>query len=295
MKEMKWTTSSLPRWRTLSQAFIGTLLPNTYFKVFKTGTIYQGPLKGVCVPGLNCFACPTTFCSCPIGSLQNFAASRDLPFFLIGYLGIFGLIGGRITCGWLCPFGWFQDLLYKIKSKKFRLPRFFSYFKYAFLVIFVFLLPFLTGENWFSHICPQGALEGTIPWTLWNPVIPHTNQPILAYTTFGIWFWIKIGLFALFLVLFVAIKRPFCRMVCPLGAIYSLFNKHSIITLKVADDCTRCNLCEQVCPMDLKVYEDPNQLDCIRCLKCTQCSNVRLTHVLRRQEKSNGYQIASSE
>jgi polyferredoxin len=269
----------------MSQAFLGTLLPNSYFKVFKTGAIYQGPLKGVCVPGLNCVACPTTFCSCPIGSLQNFVASRELPFFLIGYLGILGLIGGRIACGWLCPFGWFQDILYKIKSRKFRLPRFFSYFKYGFLVILVFLLPFLTSENWFSHICPQGALEGTLPWIAWNPTNLHTNQPVLAYSTFGIWFWIKIALLTLFLILFVVIKRPFCRIVCPLGAIYSLFNKHSIITLKVSGDCNRCNLCERVCPMDLKVYEDPNHPDCIRCLKCTQCSNVRLTHILQYQEQ----------
>lgn len=281
---MKWTKSSLPRWRILSQSFLGTLLPNTYLKVFMTGTIYQGRLKGLCVPGLNCFACPVTFCSCPVGSLQNFFAARELPFFLIGYLGIIGLIGGRFVCGWLCPFGWFQDLLFRIKSRKLRLPRFFSYFKYGFLVIFVVLLPFLTGQNWFSHICPQGALEGAIPWIAWNPINSHTNAPVLDFHAIGLWFWIKIGLFALFLILFVLIKRPFCRMVCPLGAIYSLFNKHSIMTLEVGDDCTKCNLCQKVCPMDLKVYENPNHIDCIRCLKCTQCDNVRLTHFLAREK-----------
>ncbi|MFH1076950.1 MAG: 4Fe-4S binding protein [Pseudomonadota bacterium] len=283
-----WIKSSISRWRTLCQGALGTLLPNAYFKAFQTGETYQGVLKGVCLPGLNCYACPTTFCSCAIGTIQNFAASHQIPFFIIGYLGLIGLAVGRMACGWLCPFGWLQDILYKLKTKKITLPMSCSYFKYFFLIVLTLALPFSTGENWFSMFCPLGALEGTIPWAVWNPQNPYTQEAIFSYANFGFWFWTKIILLAFFLVTFIIIKRPFCRMFCPLGAIYSLFNRYSIIRLTVdSKACTGCNTCKNVCPVDLAVYENPNHPDCIRCLKCTQCVNIRIIHVFSHEKQDS--------
>ena len=46
------------------------LIANSYFEGFKTGKIYGGNLKKICVPGINCYLCPGAKGSCPIGSLQ---------------------------------------------------------------------------------------------------------------------------------------------------------------------------------------------------------------------------------
>ena len=86
------------------------------------GRIWQGPSKQVCVPGLNCYSCPGALGACPIGSLQSFMSGAVLrfPFYVLGLMILFGLILGRRICGWLCPFGLVQELLYKIPTPKFH-------------------------------------------------------------------------------------------------------------------------------------------------------------------------------
>ncbi|MFC1587686.1 4Fe-4S binding protein [Planctomycetota bacterium] len=80
-----------------------------------------------------------------------------------------------------------------------------------------------------------------------------------------------------FLVLFVFAKRPFCRFVCPMGLIFSFFNRISVLQLKVAATCDHCDACQKNCPVDHKVYEDPNSPECVRCLQCTACKHVQIT------------------
>ncbi|OVE80514.1 hypothetical protein BVY01_00060, partial [bacterium I07] len=118
---------------------IGGIFANGYFKVISTKMIYDGPLKSGCVPFLNCHACPTALMSCPIGMLQHFAAIKKWPFLLIGFLGIIGTTVGRSACGWLCPFGYVQDLMYKIKSRKFSIPKPLTNMKYVSLAVLAIL------------------------------------------------------------------------------------------------------------------------------------------------------------
>ena len=104
------------------------LLQNANFKGFFTGRIYQGPLKQVCVPGLNCYSCPGAVGACPIGSLQSFLDARTFrfPYYVVGLLLFFGALLGRAVCGFLCPFGWIQELLGRIpfyKKYRFRADR----------------------------------------------------------------------------------------------------------------------------------------------------------------------------
>ena len=87
------------------------LLHNANLKGFFTGKIYSGPLKSVCVPGLNCYSCPGAVGACPIGSLQSFlgALRFRFPYYVIGMLIFFGALLGRTVCGFLCPFGWLRS------------------------------------------------------------------------------------------------------------------------------------------------------------------------------------------
>jgi hypothetical protein len=168
----------LSRFRMMIQT-ASTVLSNGYVGAFVTKAVNSNPLKGVCVPYLNCYACPSALFSCPIGTMQHFMAIREIPYLLIAMLGAVGITVGRMACGWACPFGFLQDLIYKIKSRKFMLPWYLKYFKYGFLAIFVLFLPYVTGDTWFSKICPMGTLTAGIPWMAWNPDNPATGLPVL--------------------------------------------------------------------------------------------------------------------
>jgi len=255
---------------------IGLILVNSYYKSIITKAMYSGPLKAGCVPFLNCHACPFAVASCPIGTLQNFASLRQIPYLLMGYLGMIGVFFGRAACGWLCPFGWVQDMLYKIKTRKFQIPKSLTRLKYIFLVVFAIALPFFTGVHWFSRICPWGTIIAGIPWVLWNPVDPAFGWPVIEPGAVGWLYILKISVLVGFLALFVLTKRPFCRTTCPLGAIYALFNRRSLMQMRAEkqDNCARCGVCRDVCPVDIQIFDDPGSPECIRCLECTRCKHV---------------------
>jgi len=260
--------------RRISQIGVGTILFNSYFAVFTTRQIYGGPFRNICVPGLNCHACPSATMGCPIGMMQHFAAAHRFPWFLIGFLAIIGLISGRFTCGWLCPFGLLQDVMNAFKKCRVRFPRSLTAFKYVVLVGLVIIIPYFTYNHWFSRLCPCGALIAAIPWALWNPIDPIFGTVVIAPDAIGSLFWLKIWILGFFLVLFLFLKRPFCRTICPLGAIYALFNRISLVSLRVKGTCTDCGMCQTVCPMELKASSEINSENCIKCMECLQCEHI---------------------
>ena len=250
-----------------------TALTNGYLLGFTKGQIYRGNSKKICVPGLNCYSCPGAIGSCPIGSLQAVIGSRNykFSFYVIGFLMITGSFMGRFVCGWLCPFGLFQDLLHKIpfvkKIRKVPFDKYLRYLKYVVLVVFVIGLPLLLADNngfsdpWFCKlICPAGTLMGGIPLVSVNPALREA---------IGFLFGWKMGILLLVVLLSIMIYRPFCRYLCPLGAIYGLFNRFSLYRYEVDENkCNQCGLCQRTCELNIKVYETPNSAECIRCGKC---------------------------
>ncbi|WP_113674416.1 4Fe-4S binding protein [Vallitalea guaymasensis] len=248
------------------------VITNLHLKGFSTGKIYTGKMKKICVPGLNCYSCPGALGSCPIGSLQAVIGGikYQFSFYMIGLLMLIGSLVGRFVCGWLCPFGLIQELIHKIPLPKLKVNKTFNklkYMKYLILVVFVFLLPMFwvnivgMGKPTFCEfICPAGTLEGGIPLVL-------LNKPLRAVIGF-LYTW-KIALLVITVILSIFIFRPFCRFICPLGAIYSLFNPISLYRLKIdSDKCTSCGICSRKCKMQVDVYKNPNSLECIRCGEC---------------------------
>jgi ferredoxin-type protein NapH len=224
--------------------------------------VTQNATKGVPCLGLNCYACPTAAFACPIGALQNFAVRRTIPLYVLGVVGLAGVLIGRASCGWLCPFGWLQDLLYRIKVPKLRLPNRFNWTRYVVLAVLVFIIPYFSGEPWFSKLCPAGTLEAGIPMLLLAPELRSMAHGLYA---------VKIAILASFLGWMTVTKRPFCRWVCPLGAMWSPFNPVSTFRLEVNDGlCKHCNHCQEVCPTDINIYDNPNSSACIRCLACAR-------------------------
>lgn len=260
----------LSRFRGWIQA-AAALLTNPHLPNFFKGRIYQGKAKAVCVPGLNCYSCPAAAGACPIGSFQAVVGSSKFSFsyYITGFLILVGVLLGRFICGFLCPFGWLQDLLHKIPGKKLSTERLkpLTYLKYAVLFFTVIALPALVvndvgmGDPFFcKYLCPQGVLEGAIPLSAVNPGI----RSALGHLFTGK-LMILIGVF----VLSVLFYRPFCKWICPLGAFYALMNKVSLLGIKVDEHrCISCGACRRVCQMDVDVTSSPNHTECIRCGKC---------------------------
>lgn len=242
------------------------------------------------MPGLNCYSCPAAAASCPIGAVQAVIGSSKFQFayYVVGLLLLIGVLLGRVVCGFLCPFGWFQELLHKIPSKKFSTKKFhiLTYLKYVILLLFVIVLPMTLvnevgmGDPFFcKYICPAGILEGGIPLSLADPGIRASLGALFTWKS-----CILLGV----VVLSVFFYRPFCKWLCPLGAFYGLCNKISMYRLEVdADKCTACGACSRACKMDVDVFRTPNHAECIRCGDCmASCPHQAIT-------KSFGCQKAS--
>ncbi len=134
--------------------------------------------------------------------------------------------------------------------------------KYAVLIIVAGVVVYLTAEPWFCKLCPQGTLEAGIPLVLWDPV-----QGLRALVGWLFYFKVAILLFVFWSA--VMVKRPFCRVICPIGAVYALFNKLSLLRMRLDNNaCNRCGVCRRVCPTDIEPFLEPNQAECIRCFEC---------------------------
>lgn len=268
-----------------------TALTNGYAAGFVKGNIYKGPTKALCLPGLNCYSCPGALGACPIGSLQAVLGDRNykFAFYIVGFLMFVGALLGRVVCGWLCPFGLVQDLLYKIpfvkKLRKLPGDRWLKYLKYAILAGFVVILPLTVldiigqGQPWFcKYICPSGTLFAGLPLVSANPAF----QSVLGW----LFTW-KIGILAALILLSVPVYRPFCRYLCPLGAIYGLFNPIALYRFQIdAHKCTGCGACRKACKLDIPVYKTPNSPECIRCGDCKRaCPHGAVCSTLQRAKK----------
>ena len=259
-----------PSTRRLIQLY-SALLHNAYLKGFIDGEIYQGKAKTACVPGFNCYSCPGAVGACPLGSIQNALASTGhrAGWYVLGIILLFGVIAGRTICGWICPLGLIQELLHKIPTFKIRksaVTRALTWLKYVFLAVFVVAIPLWYGfkedipfPGFCKYICPAGTFEGSVG-LLSNP----KNKDL--YSLLGVFFTRKFIIMLVIVLACIFCYRSFCRFICPLGAIYGLFNRFSIAGVKVDKDlCNNCGACVRNCGMDVRHVGDH---ECIHCAKC---------------------------
>lgn len=257
------------------------LFTNLHLPNFIKGEIYRGKGKNVCVPGLNCYSCPAASGACPIGAFQAVAGSSKFRFsyYISGFLILLGVLLGRLICGFLCPFGWFQELLHRIPTRKFSTKKLrpLTYLKYVILLVMVVLLPAIAvndvgmGDPFFcKYLCPQGVLEGAIPLALVNSGIRAALGKLFTW---------KLCILLAVTALSILFYRPFCKWLCPLGAFYALFNKVSLLQMKVdANACISCGKCARACGMDVDVTKTPDHAECIRCGKCVLACPTGAVH-----------------
>jgi len=235
-----------------------------------------GPqIKWICTPVLSCHSCVLSWFACPIGVFVHFAGYHTFPFLALGIILLLGVLLGRLLCGWACPFGFLQDLLYKIPSRKISLPHWADNIKYFVLIIMVLLLPFIFGEEtWYSfcRICPASALQVSLPSLISSQ---FNNISVGTIVRFAF----------LFIIITLAIlcSRSFCRTICPIGALLAPLNYISFWTIKIPQDkCISCKRCDKICITDVepskRIIENiaPNrELDCVVCHDCkSACEQI---------------------
>ena len=254
------------------------LMCNPLLMNFLDGRLYKGALKNICAPGLNCWSCPAAVLACPIGALQAIGGSMQfsLGLYPLGFILLIGLLIGRAVCGYLCPFGLIQELIFKLPLKKLKLPRGAVRIKYFVLIVFVLLLPTVLtnyagiGEPAFcEYICPAGTLEAGLPM-----VIAHSE----FRSVLGNLFALKVAVLLIVLIGSATVERFFCKVLCPLGALYGLLNRLSVYRLTFDETkCVGCGRCSKACPMSVEPNKCRNSTECVRCERCAaDCPNKAL-------------------
>jgi polyferredoxin len=277
---------------------VTAVLTNAWLKGFVSGNIYDGPIKHVCVPTLNCYSCPGALFACPVGAVQVVLSAgggldptaihtwRDkllnmlsgTPLLVIGLLTAVGALVGRASCGWACPFGWLQDLAQRVPGPKWTAPRFLRFGRYLVLLVLVILMPLFwvdamgySDPAFCKYLCPAGTLEGGILLPLLKPELRALLGKLFAW---------KLSILVFFLLAMVVWRRPFCSWACPLGAFLGPFNRVSAVRLEFdADACVHCGRCSKVCPSGLDVEKELDTAECVRCLECVEVCPKHLIRV----------------
>jgi len=241
-------------------------------------------------------------------------ASVVFPWLAIASFLIVGILIGKSLCGWVCPFGFIQDLVGLIRRKQIdvspRTHETMVYMKYFILSITLFISVTFSasklaglGENYnkalgifaiapFTTLSPSETLFATLPKMVQDfrfAVFEKQGLDVLSgFLTLPPLFWIQFAIMVSVLVFVAYVPRSWCRYFCPHGAIMAIMNRFSFIGLRREPyKCEKggCTTCVQVCPTRVPILELPwekfSDPECIYCMKCADaCENkaIKLTY-----------------
>jgi len=236
---------------------------------------------------LQCSNCAISTFTCPLILVQRGAVFASMGLFgmmsakilgsvavALAVLAFFGSAAGAWSCGWLCPFGFLQDLLHKIPVPKFRLPGWSGHLRLPLFLGLVVAVPYWTRSLFFCDVCPSGTIN-----RLWQQA---AGIPLQFKTPEGLVAIFSLVFLAVVLALALFTLRPFCNLLCPIGGFLGLFNRISGYHVAVDKErCADCGRCQSLCPQGIDPVATPGHSQCNLCLECTRAcrfigSDIRL-------------------
>jgi len=213
------------------------------------------------LPWIACNECPIFSC------LMNPKTTPIRKLLLVNFV-VSGFLVGRIFCSWTCPFGMLQEASSTFFGKFRRVNSLGKGLKV--IKVFLVLLTFLVA---FGLAYP--ILLSFLPWLSNLPFMTNlvyaTSFALNSFILTVPWLTglLRTFIFVSALSLAILYRRIWCK-ICPLGTVISIFNKLSLIKLKVnPEKCSECSRCSANCQMKLKPQLNGlNSVDCIRCLDC---------------------------
>lgn len=199
---------------------------------------------------------------------------------------LLAILFGPILCGWFCPLGsiqeWFSKIGRKIFKKKFnrfipyKIDKYLRFLRYGALAWVIYITA-TSATLVFSDYDPYNAL-----FNLWSSELSLIGLGILVLT----------------LVLSLFVERPWCKYVCPYGALLGITNLFRIFKIKRnSTSCTSCELCDNACPMNIKVSNSVSVRNhqCISCLVCTSEEACPIDNTVEFSTKKNQEEVVNSE
>ena len=192
----------------------------------------------------------------------------------LGFFILLAVIGNKVICGWACPFGALQELIYNLPVlrtiKKKKLP--FRYTNAIRTSLFIAMLLVLFGA--------VGGRQGTVVYHAINPF----NLFDLDVQLLSVWLTIFVSMIGAFMV-----YRPFCQLLCPFGLVSWLAERLSLFRVRIdRESCTRCGACIRSCPLEAAQGRVAGKIFPADCFSCARCLNacpvdaIRYTSVLKK-------------
>ena len=230
----------------------------------------------------------------PLIAVTSFLASRDLyaPLLLSFIVVAASLFFGRFFCGYVCPLGTIIDFSKKLAPREntnsSERPALINFKYYILLALFACCLlgfnlvylfdPLSLLTRVFTYLLyPLSALLLNTGLDVLRPVATKLHMVALSHKHFmqPLFYmnFITLIIFTAILLLNFFAERFWCRNLCPLGALISLFSRWGIFKRKVSDACNRCMKCYRECPMGA-ILKDPEQTNSRECFQCLHCAAI---------------------
>jgi len=193
--------------------------------------------------------------------------------FAFSFFIVLAIVGNKIICGWACPFGALQELIYSIpilgKIKKRKLP--FIFTNTIRICLFITVLLFMFGII--------GGRKGFIIYHNLNPF----NLFNLDFETVSILLTVVIAL-----LLSSFTYRPFCQFICPFGLVSWIAERLSIFGVRIdKNKCTQCGACIKACPLEAAEGRINGKKMPADCFSCARCLDVCPVDAIKYKIKSN--------
>jgi len=276
--------------------------------------VFGVPILPLLLPVVECTSIDSKIALCNFGVLlRNFSLAWEVsplfPLASISMFILFGAVFGRALCGWVCPLGLVQDLIMKVTERVSDVrdilaeKTHYMLTSMKYIVLLVSLAPVISislafglnrilgrkyayalgvcGQAPYCIICPVPVIFSTIP-SIAGTLLNGSPLPSMPFTIY-----IALAFFVVFLGASILGKRSWCRYLCPLGALMSLFNRFSLLHItKEQHKCTAfCRGhqkdCVETCSMGIKVYENQNPSASPECIYCYECSDSCTNEAIR--------------